>query len=364
MLIFCSGMPRSASTWAYNVCRLLLSQNPSRSLVAGFVGEWEDVDDYLKKELTVTSTTRNILLKTHVPGPLSVGLIQSQKAKHLYTYRDPRDSLCSYLAFEGGNFENVLEGNIRNLQRLNWYELNSQTLFIRYENMRCDTLQEIRRIANYLGLSLSEEVYQHIAEQTSLEASRKVMKDISKAETDQVFQEGTHTIDRVTLLHDNHISKARGKTGRWQDEFSVDQKLKANVALEPWLIDLGYETKDSFHHLLTSIMYQTDWQYQARKMISQEEYSQAITLYECGIVAEPTITSYYWYMGLAYFLMNQHEEAQATWLAGISQIAELDMDQAIVELTEIFQAEIAVQDNKGNTEIASQLKLAMAELTA
>ena len=103
MIIFCSGMPRSASTWSFNVCRLIL-QAVSREYRADFVGENEKVDQYLQ-EKNVLSQNLDFLLKTHIPGSFALELIESRQAKNICTYRDPRDSICSRLQFQSVPFK-------------------------------------------------------------------------------------------------------------------------------------------------------------------------------------------------------------------------------------------------------------------
>ena len=64
--IFCSGMPRSGSTWSYNVCRYLLKAlRPEQSLVAGFFGEGPAAEDYVDEHQSLDDI---LLIKFHHPG--------------------------------------------------------------------------------------------------------------------------------------------------------------------------------------------------------------------------------------------------------------------------------------------------------
>lgn len=75
-------------------------------------------------------------------------------------------------------------------------------------------------------------------------------------------------------------------------------------------------------------------QLETAKLVEQNKYSEAIALCEQSIAAEPTVSSNYWYLGLAFLLQGQETEAQLTWL---SAIAEVTPDQAKARTAELIQ---------------------------
>ncbi|NES18678.1 MAG: hypothetical protein F6K41_07040 [Symploca sp. SIO3E6] len=269
MIIFCSGMPRSASTWSFNVCRLILKAT-SKSYISGYVGEGQAVDDYLQ---TASSSNRYILLKTHVPGNLALQMIQSQTAKNIYTYRDPRDVLCSRLSFEQIIYDMALTGTMGNFKMLDWYQKNGDTLFVCFEQITSNPITEISRIADYLEIDLNKSTYENICQETSLENSRKISNAIKTLTSDQIFQIGSHTIERTTLLQTNHIYNA--KIGRWHEELRPDQQLIANSMFKPWLLKLNYENESTFEQLLTTLMNTSDWRQQANQYLIKQDYIKA-----------------------------------------------------------------------------------------
>jgi hypothetical protein len=331
------------------------------------VGEQQDVDAYIHSYLGALEDsleTIDILLKTHSPGLKAIELIFEQKAKHIYTYRDPRDCLCSFINFmHNCEFDKALKGIAGNFAQLTWYKNNTNTLFICYEEMRSDALQEVKRIATYLGLTLTKDEYQNLVEQTSLEASQENISNISKAPEDRILDSGAFMLDRITLLHTNHISKAQGKTGRWREEFSAIQQLKANVALFQYLIDLGYENEDSFQDLMIKLMSKTNWQSLAQQMLSQGDYHGAAKLYELSVIINPDIISNYWYLGLALFLTNQEEAAQFSWFTGLNQLTDEDSERVTDELITILQTQANVEAGRGQDDVVSRLKCMIAEIT-
>jgi len=95
-----------------------------------------------------------------------------------------------------------------------------------------------------------------------------------------------------------------------------------------------------------------NWQEQAQQYLVKGQYSKAISLYEYAISAEPEIKSYYWHLGLLYLLQGQEEEAQTTWLLGMSQADLEDIDQWTVELVEILEAEAKRRQEQADYQVA------------
>lgn len=61
------------------------------------------------------------------------------------------------------------------------------------------------------------------------------------------------------------------------------------------------------------------WHPKIIKDLLAGQYELVVQFYEQRIQSEPDILSHYWYLGLAYLLTDQEEEAQATWLFAIAQ---------------------------------------------
>ncbi len=87
-------------------------------------------------------------------------------------------------------------------------------------------------------------------------------------------------------------------------------------------------------------------QEQAQRYLIDENYNSGIKVYEEAIEREPSIKSYYWYLGLLLLLNNQETEAQITWFTALSESEEIDFDTQ--ELLEILDQEakrrITVED--------------------
>lgn len=81
------------------------------------------------------------------------------------------------------------------------------------------------------------------------------------------------------------------------------------------------------------------WQQQAYKYLTQEEYGKAASLYEQALEAEPEIKLYYWQLGLLMLLQGQEAEAQTTWMLGMMEGEPEQIDRWTGELLQILHTE-------------------------
>lgn len=90
-----------------------------------------------------------------------------------------------------------------------------------------------------------------------------------------------------------------------------------------------------------------NWQPQAQAFLLEGDYDQITSIYEQLIETEPNNIIHYWYLGLAYLLQGQEEEAQATWFYAIAQ-SNSELEQRIEELIEILNVEAQRQATLAN----------------
>ncbi|NCJ08766.1 O-linked N-acetylglucosamine transferase, SPINDLY family protein [Synechococcales cyanobacterium C] len=82
----------------------------------------------------------------------------------------------------------------------------------------------------------------------------------------------------------------------------------------------------------------------ATQYLEAKQYQQLVALHENAIEAEPKNSEYYWYLGLAYLLLEQEESAQITWLMGMSQVPDDQVAEAEQQLFDILCAEAERQE--------------------
>ena len=100
----------------------------------------------------------------------------------------------------------------------------------------------------------------------------------------------------------------------------------------------------------------------AQKFFLENRYDQVINIYEEAIATEPDIITHYWYLGLAYLLQNQEEIAQTTWLLGMSQVLEEEVEQRTEELIEILDSEALRQVDADNLQLSWLIRQHIREL--
>jgi len=95
--VFCAGMPRSGSTWSYNVARQLLSHAfGAQQIDGGYLGEGPPVDAALEQRLLPNQVR---LLKFHQATRRTLERAEQGRARVIVTYRDPMNAVASLVDF-------------------------------------------------------------------------------------------------------------------------------------------------------------------------------------------------------------------------------------------------------------------------
>jgi hypothetical protein len=236
----CNGIIRSGSTWSYNVCRLLgqlLARRRSQPCGMACLGA-QSLDRFLQVEAKLGNGPA--IIKVHEIGPTAIEWIASGRAKAVCTFRDLRDCVASDMVFWGRGFEASVKRVMISIKALDSAFADSgRTLLVRYEDMMTDRLRQVRKIADYLNIELSQAELELIDSQSNIHSSRAFCESMANRpgnESDPV--EGNHRRDRVTLLHDNHIGNAR--SGKWKDELTSEQGRILTEAFGLALRAMGY----------------------------------------------------------------------------------------------------------------------------
>ncbi|HHH35329.1 MAG TPA: hypothetical protein ENK48_00700 [Gammaproteobacteria bacterium] len=237
-LVFCSGLPRSGSTWSYNVCRILLEAVYGEERVAkGYVGERQAVEALLfgkdQKNLRAAAGRDIILIKFHYPTPRLFDLVATGQALNVYTLRNPLTALASCMEFFNASFNTALSDIVSNLQAMEEWRRHEGTLVVHHDDIIAAPDGQIRRIAAHLGLEVDEEQLRQCAEATSYEAMKRLSQEMASWPQERLTRLPNHTFDPVTLLHVGHVSK--GKSRDWREQLTPDQIETARRVLRPWL---------------------------------------------------------------------------------------------------------------------------------
>ena len=203
-----AGMPRSGSTWLYNVLRLLLQRQLSegQAFSSGWFANRQSVDDEGLQ-----------LLKLH-----KYDAEMARSARFIaYSYRDPRDALASARRKFGTPLTlGWLDDCIG--QHDAWVKVAQHVL--RYESMLDDPQKQARALARRLGLpaTLGEAVCAEIGELSFDSAGPR--------------NEQYHDIN---LFHRDHRT-SDGQPGRWRTELPAALQTEIQERHAQWLQRHGY----------------------------------------------------------------------------------------------------------------------------
>jgi hypothetical protein len=226
--IFVAGYPKSGNTWmqyllAGLIFRIDVSLVPD-SVVQSLVPDVHSTPFY-KRHMTPT------FFKTHnLPLP--------EYRRVIYVVRDGRDAMVSYfhflaaLGYAPDFLKLVTTGE--GLFPCRWHEHveawignphRAQMLMISYEALKNDTVGELHRICNFVGLEREESLFERVAQNSSFTSMREREKKLG-------WENAAWPKDKAFLR--------RGTVGSFRDEMS-EPILEAFVkSSEQTLKRLGY----------------------------------------------------------------------------------------------------------------------------
>lgn len=241
MDVICCGMYRACSTWQYEVIGHLIEWRRKGERLGYVEGSTYDPKP---------GRGRFRVLKCHDAHPKFTLAVAEGDALAVYSYRDLRDVVDSMRHKTGKSFEGLMgEGLVhRILWNDSYWMTRPGVLAQRYEDLVSDPTGGVRELARFLGISLSTEEAEEIAEAYSPEANRRRAEAVRLearsigVDPDDPAQVLRH--DPETLLHGNHLRS--GRVGGWREALSLeDQGMLARI-VGPWLVSRGYELDRSW----------------------------------------------------------------------------------------------------------------------
>jgi hypothetical protein len=198
MLVLCNGMPRSASTWSYNVVMALL-RGTGEEIHGGYD---ENLHRFLR---TLPPSALHAAVKLHSLDGAGIGLAQLHAAKVVYTWRDLADAIASYMTMFGLDFDRTLALMSSSLDLYQHHKRNG-ALILGYEAILRHAAESVASIAAYLGIATPYDRIAAIAEANSLAKTREKVNEIGSLDYGErlIRHEGT-AYDPETLLNFAHI---------------------------------------------------------------------------------------------------------------------------------------------------------------
>jgi hypothetical protein len=255
--VFCAGMPRSGSTWQYQIVSHLLEQY--RGGVRG--GFLEHVEDFERIAEQTAGRTPWLTLKTHNGHLPYAQALHAARALAVYSYRDLRDVAFSLMHKMHLSFDEVVHEKFLLEQCLNdhlFWTVQPNVLCQRYETIISDPTGSVREIAAFLNISLTDADAARLADLYSLEANRARAQQLTRKLRDSgVDLENPRNAvlhDEHSQLHWNHIRQ--GRIGGWRDEATPEQLVALTKLCGGWLLENGYEQDASW--VLPGVAHLTD----------------------------------------------------------------------------------------------------------
>jgi len=219
--VFLITYPKAGTLWLSEIVyRITKPKKPSVNLLGGAVPYFETASH---EELEALPSPRYIF--THLP--LSLILRSNEHdLKYIYLARNPRDVAVSFFHFMSSvrvcDFEGTWDEFLDYFMNgevpygsyfdhvLEWWEHkdDENVLFLKYEVLKKELKGQVKIIAEFLGIQLSDEEANTIAEQCTFQAM-KANPGIRADALSKMYKKGSHL--------------RKGMVGDWQNYFSDEQ---------------------------------------------------------------------------------------------------------------------------------------------
>lgn len=209
MLVLCNGMPRSASTWSYNVAVELLKRT-ARGPVHG--GYDENAARFLR---SAPPTASHLVLKSHRIDPVALTLAQIGAAYVIYTWRDVADAVVSFMRMFEVDFERAYAVMAESLDLYRRHRQSGTALILSYREITANHLDCVRRVADFLRLAADAAAIAEVDRLTALENVRRKVQEVGALEYGhRLLRRDNTPYDPETLLNVNHIRDGGSGYGR------------------------------------------------------------------------------------------------------------------------------------------------------
>ncbi|MDC7995722.1 FkbM family methyltransferase [Altibacter sp. HG106] len=233
MWIICAGGKRSGSTLQYNMVAHLVEQAGVGKRITYF--KPEAFPDVIQEHAEYKGMK---VIKSHSLTPTLQDQIKKGNAKVVHGYRDVRDVIVSSMnkGWIQENEEHILKATNDYLRTHDqWMSCDATMLSRKYEDFAFQISNELRILADFLGITITPEQYQTIED--SLDVNRL------KAQQANIPEEHKTTIshqvfDKETLLHSNHIHD--GSTDQFLKHLSNESILLIESLAYSYLLENQY----------------------------------------------------------------------------------------------------------------------------
>jgi len=230
--VVCGGMRRGGSTLQYHLVSSLVEV--AGGVVLGltspesFPNQFEhhsDKDGYL-------------VVKCHRFVPELGQLVPTGQAKAVYIFRDIRDVCVSLQHKNDDSFLDMIRQGFPEdvLSEYHYWTGLPEAYVSKYETVMADMHDEVKSLAAYLGVSVSDGEIIAIAEQHSFSKQKENIARFNY-ESDGLG-EGHNRYDPNSLLHPNHLRS--GKSEQWKSDLTRLQVAYVEYCGYSFFVEEGY----------------------------------------------------------------------------------------------------------------------------
>jgi hypothetical protein len=209
MLVLCNGMPRSASTWSFNVAIELLRRAAAAPVHGGYD---ENAARFLK---TAPQTASHLVLKSHLIDPVALTLARVGAASIIYTWREVADAVVSFMRMFEVDFDRAYAVIAESLELYRRHRRSGNALILSYPEITADHSNSVRRVADFLRLDANAAVIAEVDRLTVLDNVRRKVQEVGSLENGhRLLRRDKTPYDPETLLNVNHIRDGGSGYGR------------------------------------------------------------------------------------------------------------------------------------------------------
>lgn len=243
MLVIANGAFKSGSTWQFRILKEL-SQFPPIPDV--YQAEWAnpslDINVIEKFLAEVDIANENYISKNHLDSiKLRDLVLQNENVRVFNIERDIRDVLVSayYHKMRQGmvkmSFKDYMDDTGFTIARgvltyhQKWNIKNSERYFSgTYEALHHDFNTEVRRMANFLNIPVTEEQLKLINEKTSIQKLRIVYEENNKTANEQFFRKG-EIGDWMNYFDESLLERLKGVQAEFDNNANFLGRIKSLV---------------------------------------------------------------------------------------------------------------------------------------
>ena len=233
-VIFCVGLFRSGSTWAFNIVLSIIKHSmPSLRVKSCYAEQLEDVLYWLN-----SPDFDLVVVKSHCQQRPMLSYILEGDAPVILTVRDARDCLTSWLQHFGGTFKDPEQMFMRACVATVELKQHDKTCLLKYENGSTRMVRSVSDIARALGLQLSVETAKQIFDESTPEAIAKKISGL--VDSGRINAANTSSRDATLMWSKDHVGD--GRTNKFLECLNETEVISANYWSGSYADTFGYES--------------------------------------------------------------------------------------------------------------------------